>query len=134
MRMPEARPRGQAVVNRAFIAVGAARLARRLLGCTLARTMPDGTRRSGRIVETEAYVGVEDEASHARGGRRTPKIESMYAEGGTVYVYFTYGMHHCVNVVSGKIGRPEAVLLRALEPVDGIDALLSVAVERTSSR
>ncbi len=86
----------------------------------LVRTLDDGTRLSGRIVETEAYMGVDDLASHARGGRRTPKTEQMYAAAGTAYIYFTYGMHHCMNVVCARKDDPQAVLIRALEPIDGI--------------
>lgn len=102
-------------------AAGAERLAQRLLGCILVRILSDGSRLSGVIVETEAYLGVIDRASHAFNGRRTPRNESMYARAGTSYVYFTYGMHHCMNVVCRRAGVPEAVLIRALEPLDGIE-------------
>jgi DNA-3-methyladenine glycosylase len=98
-------------------------LARRLLGCTLVRRLDDGTRLSGVIVETEAYCGAPDLASHAVGGRRTARNEAMYAQAGTSYVYFTYGMHFCFNVVCGDVDVPLAVLVRALEPVDGIDEM-----------
>jgi DNA-3-methyladenine glycosylase len=92
-------------------------LARRLLGCVLVRRVERGLVLRGRIVETEAYVGVQDRASHAFGGRRTPRNESMYARAGTAYIYFTYGMHHCFNVVCGAIDEPAAVLIRAVEPL-----------------
>lgn len=104
-------------------AIPAAALAPRLLGCTLVRILPGGERLAGVIVETEAYVGVRDRASHAFGGRRTPRNESMYGEPGTSYVYFTYGMHHCVNVVCSRRDDPQAVLVRALEPVEGVDLI-----------
>jgi DNA-3-methyladenine glycosylase len=98
-------------------------LARRLLGRLLARVLDDGTVLAGRIVETEAYCGVKDAASHAYRGRRTPRNEQMYARPGTAYVYFTYGMHFCMNVVCGRKDEPSAVLIRAVEPVEGIETM-----------
>jgi len=87
---------------------------------------PDGYRdeTSGRIVEVEAYNGVIDKASHAAGGRRTNRNEIMYANGGAAYVYLCYGIHHLFNVVTNKKEIPHAVLIRALEPVKGIDVML----------
>ncbi|MCH7790894.1 MAG: DNA-3-methyladenine glycosylase [Planctomycetes bacterium] len=110
-------------IPRSFLAVDPETLARRLLGQRLVRTLDDGTRLAGIIVETEAYLGVRDRAAHSFGGRRTPRNESMYASAGTAYVYFTYGMHHCVNVVCGRRDEPVAVLIRALEPVEGLDVM-----------
>ena len=95
-------------------------LARRLLGARLVVPARDGRRVSGIIVETEAYRGPEDRASHAYGGRRTRRTETMYARGGTAYVYFVYGMYHQFNVVTNVAGVPHAVLVRALEPVEGL--------------
>ncbi|HSR40369.1 MAG TPA: DNA-3-methyladenine glycosylase, partial [Phnomibacter sp.] len=78
----------------------------------------------GRIVETEAYNGIIDKASHAFGGRRTTRTEIMYSSGGVAYVYFCYGMHHLFNIVTGKADVPHAVLIRALEPLEGIEVML----------
>lgn len=113
-------------LSRSDFAVDAASLAVSLLGCRLVRILDDGTHLSGTIVETEAYTGVEDLASHAFGGRRTPRNESMYAQPGTAYVYFTYGMHFCMNVVCGDINEPIAVLLRALDPVEGTRQMIGL--------
>ena len=98
------------------------RVARALLGQRLVSTI-GGERTAGRIVETEAYLGSPDKAAHTYNHRRTPRVESMWQRGGTAYVYFTYGMHHCVNVVVGEAGRPMAVLIRALEPTEGLDVM-----------
>lgn len=97
-------------------------LATSLIGCILHRRIDDEIL-SGTIVETEAYLGANDPASHARRGLRSRRNESMYLEGGHAYVYFTYGMYHCVNVVAGEADIAEAVLIRALEPVGGIERM-----------
>jgi len=96
--------------------------ARRLLGQRLVRVV-DGARIAGTIVEVEAYLGPRDRASHTFGGRRTERNASMWRGGGFAYVYFTYGMHFCVNVVCGDEGDGTAVLVRALAPVEGLDAM-----------
>ena len=106
-----------------FLAGDAADAARRLLGCTLASTV-DGLGTSGVIVETEAYLGLDDPASHAHASRgRTPRNDAMFAPRGTLYVYVSYGIHHCVNVVTGEEGDPAAVLVRALDPVAGREVM-----------
>jgi len=96
-------------------------VARELLGKLLVVPATDGSRVSGMIVETEAYRGPEDRASHAYGGRRTKRTETMYQLGGTVYVYFVYGMYYQFNVVTNIRDTPHAVLVRALQPVEGIE-------------
>ena len=96
-------------------------VARELLGKLLVVPAPDGSRVSGIVVETEAYRGPEDRASHAFSGRRTKRTETMYGIGGTAYVYFVYGMYNQFNVVTNVNDVPHAVLVRALEPVEGIE-------------
>jgi DNA-3-methyladenine glycosylase len=98
----------------------AVRLARLLLGQTLVRVL-DGRRLAGRIVEVEAYLGPRDRAAHTFGGHRSPRNASMWRGGGHAYVYFTYGLHHCLNVVAGPRDSGQAVLLRALEPLEGLE-------------
>lgn len=92
--------------------------ARRLLGCVLVREV-NGVRLGGRIVETEAYHR-SDAASHSYKGE-TPRTAVMFGPAGRVYVYFTYGMHYCMNIVTGPTGEGSAVLIRALEPLDGLE-------------
>jgi DNA-3-methyladenine glycosylase len=98
------------------------RVARELLGKILV-TRLDNRYTSGRIVETEAYRGVTDRASHAYGGRRTDRTEVMYRDAGRAYVYFVYGMHHLFNVVTAGKDIPHAILIRALEPLEGIETM-----------
>jgi DNA-3-methyladenine glycosylase len=98
-------------------------VARDLLGKLLVVPAPDGQRVSGMIVEVEAYRGPEDRASHAYGGRRTRRTETMYQQGGIAYVYFVYGMYYQFNVVSNVADIPHAILVRALEPVEGIEIM-----------
>lgn len=100
------------------------KIAKDLLGKVLV-THLDGVYTSGMIVETEAYAGESDKASHAYGGRRTSRTEVMYMHGGTAYVYLCYGIHHLFNVVTNVAGVPHAILIRAIEPIDGIDAMLA---------
>ncbi|KUO60447.1 MAG: 3-methyladenine DNA glycosylase [Gracilibacter sp. BRH_c7a] len=108
-------------IDRSFFQLPTLSLARALLGMLLVKETELGTA-SGWIVETEAYIGPEDRAAHSYGNRRTKRNEVMFGPPGYIY---TYVMHtHClINVVSGEIGRPEAVLIRALEPCSGVDLM-----------
>ncbi|PYS98413.1 MAG: DNA-3-methyladenine glycosylase [Acidobacteria bacterium] len=99
------------------------RIARDLLGKLLVVPGPDGTRISGMIVETEAYLGVIDKAAHSFGGRRTQRNEITYADGGHVYVFFVYGMYYQLNLVTGVVDEPHVVLIRAVEPVEGVEIM-----------
>lgn len=99
------------------------RIAKELLGKMLVTAFDDIVT-SGRIVETEAYAGAVDKASHAYGNRRTRRTEVMFGEPGTSYVYLCYGIHHLFNVVTNKKDIPHAILIRAIEPVEGIDSML----------
>jgi DNA-3-methyladenine glycosylase len=98
-------------------------VARGLLGKLIVVPDEQGRRVSGMIVETEAYLGVEDRAAHSYAGRRTPRNEITYAAGGHVYVFFVYGMYYQLNVVTGPADHPHVVLIRAVEPVEGIDIM-----------
>jgi DNA-3-methyladenine glycosylase len=109
-------------LSRPFFERSAVRVARGLLGQRLIRRSPQGLV-AGVIVETEAYLGVEDKAAHSYQGRRTERNESMYQAGGTVYVFLNYGLHHLFNVVVRTQDIPEAVLIRAIEPTDGIELM-----------
>lgn len=98
-------------------------LAQQLLGKRLF-TRIDGQVTGGIIVETEAYKGVEDKASHAYGGRFTDRTKVMYENGGLSYVYLCYGIHHLFNVVTGPAATPHAVLIRGLEPLIGLELMM----------
>lgn len=105
------------------------KIARELIGKVLV-THFSGHITAGRIVETEAYAGEIDRASHAYGGRRTKRTEIMYGDAGTAYVYLCYGIHHLFNVVTNQRDIPHAILVRALEPLQGIEVML----ERTAKK
>lgn len=98
-------------------------IARELLGKTLVVPDENGDRVSGMIVETEAYLGAIDKAAHSYGMRRTKRTETMFALGGTAYIFFIYGMYYQFNVVVGAIDSPHAILIRAVEPVENIEIM-----------
>lgn len=99
------------------------RISRELIGKVLCTNI-DNSLAAGIITETEAYSGTGDRASHAYGGRRTDRTETMYQPGGIAYVYLCYGIHHLFNVVTNKKGKADAVLIRAIKPIEGIDTML----------
>lgn len=101
-------------------------IAKELLGKIVVSKM-DGMLTSGRIVETEGYVGLTDKASHSFGEKRTARNEHMYADAGTAYIYVCYGIHQMLNVVTNEKNIPDAILIRAIEPLDGVE----IMTERT---
>lgn len=109
-------------LNRDFYMRDAGTVARELLGKTLVHCSHDGTTK-GRIVECEAYMGPSDPVSHSHDNLRTSRTEVMYGDGGYVYTYIIYGIHVCMNVVANVENVPEAVLIRALEPLEGIELM-----------
>jgi len=114
-------PLSRSLLPRSFYLRPVLEVAADLIGRVLVHDL-GGVRLAGRILETEAYRGPEDLASHASRGR-TRRTEPMFWRGGFAYIYLVYGMHHCFNVVTGKEGEPHAILIRALEPIEGIDAM-----------
>jgi len=107
---------------REFYARPVLAVARAAIGQLLVHVTEDGVR-AGRIVETEAYRGPEDRAAHSWGGRRTPRTEVMYGPPGHAYLYFVYGMHWQLNLVTTRVDAPHAVLIRAVEPLCGVELM-----------
>ena len=97
-------------------------VAKELLGKYLTHRTAEGTT-AGRIVEVEAYMGPEDAAAHSYKGLNSTRTKVMFGPGGIAYIYLIYGMYYCFNIVTGTVGKPEAVLIRALEPVEGIELM-----------
>ena len=106
-------------LSQSFFQKDTCRLAERLLGCYVVRKR-GALPLIGRIVETEAYLGLKDPSCHSFHGKKTERVKTMYLPAGCSYIYLIYGVHHCFNVVSGSEKEPEAVLIRALEPIQGI--------------
>ena len=106
-------------LDRSFYARNACNVAHDLIGKILVHGLTSGV-----IVEAEAYRGPEDKAAHSYAGKRTARTEIMFHEGGLAYVYLIYGMYHCFNVTASIPGKPEAVLIRALEPLDGLPLMI----------
>lgn len=105
-----------------FFMDDAIEVAKKLLGKILVHETPEGITKC-RIVETEAYMGVLDKGSHAYSGKITPRTSTLYEQGGVAYVYLIYGMYHCMNVVVNVKGLAQGVLIRALEPLEGIELM-----------
>src|SRR6185312_683505 len=108
-------------------------IAKELVGKILVTNF-NGVITSGRIVETEAYVALTDKASHSFGGKRTARNEHMYAAAGTAYVYICYGLHQMMNIVINDKNIPDAVLIRAVEPLSGIDVMLKRTGKKTADK
>lgn len=111
-------------LTRDFYVRDAECVAHDLIGKILVHDSQEG-RTSGIIIETEAYKGPEDKAAHSYGGRRTSRTEAMFLTGGHAYIYLIYGMHFCFNVTANIAGKPEAVLVRAIEPLEGLELMMS---------
>jgi len=109
-------------LSRSFYSQPVLRVAEACIGKILVHDTPEGLV-AGRIVEAEAYRGPQDAAAHSRGGRRTPRTEAMFGEAGRAYVFMIYGIHYHFNLVAGGVGEPHAVLIRAAEPLAGLDIM-----------
>lgn len=109
-------------IERKFYARSAIEVAKDLLGKVIVHEV-DGITLKGKIVETEAYIGAIDKASHAYGGKKTERVMPLYGKPGTAYVYLIYGMYHCFNVITKIEGEAEGVLIRGVEPLDGINKM-----------
>jgi DNA-3-methyladenine glycosylase len=123
MSYQKLKPQGNKLPGEFYTRSNVLTVARELLGKLLVVPARDGSRVSGIIVEAEAYRGPQDRAAHSYGGRRTKRTETMYSIGGTAYVFFVYGMYNQFNVVTNTEDAPHAVLIRALEPVEGIEVM-----------
>ncbi len=109
-------------LERSFYERNTLTVAKELLSCVLVHVTPKGITK-GRIVETEAYMGPEDKGAHSYGGRHTPRMDPLYGPGGFAYIYQLHGYNYCINAVTQKKSMPQAVLLRALEPLEGLELM-----------
>lgn len=109
-------------LNRSFYTRNTIKVAKELLGCVLVHKTPEGLTK-GRIVEVEAYMGLEDKGAHSYLGRHTPTMDPLYKIGGFGYVFVIHGHNYCLNVVTQSENIPEAVLIRAIEPIEGIELM-----------
>lgn len=117
------------IISKEFYNRSALDVAQDLLGKVLVREV-DGKILKGKIVETEAYIGAIDKACHAYNGRRTKRTEILYEDAGVSYIYFIYGLYHCFNVVTNKKDVAEAVLIRALEPINEFDYISKIRYDK----
>lgn len=117
-------------LQRSFYARDTLLVAKELLGKVLVHEV-NGVKLKGKIVETEGYIGSIDKACHAYGGRKTPKLQPLYGKPGIAYVYFIYGMYHCFNVITKREGEPEGVLIRAVEPIEGLDEMSKLRYKKS---
>lgn len=117
-------------LTREFYARETLQVAKELLGKILVHEV-NGVKLSGKIVETEAYIGSVDKACHAYGGKKTPRVETLYGRPGIAYVYFIYGLYHCFNVITKEEGFPEGVLIRAIEPIEGIEVMSKLRFKKS---
>ena len=113
------------IIEKDFYQRGALTVAKEILGDYLVREI-DGRKIKSIIVETESYIGASDKACHAYNYKKTERTKPLFEEGGIAYVYFIYGLYHCLNIVTNIKDEPEAVLIRAVEPVDNLDYLSNV--------
>lgn len=120
------------ILSKDYYLDNALNLAKSLLGKVLVREI-DGKILKGKIVETEAYIGAIDKASHAYNGKRTERTETLFHEGGVAYVYFIYGMYHCFNVITNKTDVAEGVLIRGIEPLNELDYISNVRFKKDFS-
>lgn len=116
-------------LNREFYSRDTITVAKELLGKILVHRT-EGHILKGKIVETEAYLGIGDKASHSYGGRKTKRVETMYDKPGTAYIYLIWGMYNCLNAITVEEGVPEGVLIRGIEPIKNIDRIVKYRFDK----